>query len=155
MPNEQLGFITVQYRQHAVSEDVLFVLSCTNVPAGSIVSLSCVQGGPEPPIELPPTTVTDAQQFALGRLCYVPGDFNGVVTIRYTFFAPLSAEWSIELIPFIPVSPDDERYEQGLTLSAWSLTCSNLQIIPNNIRFIKQNVRVIEHVNPSNLPYIR
>src|SRR5438552_3785372 len=68
MPGEVSGFISVRYNHMNIGEDVLFVLSCTNVPIGSIVSFSCVQPGPEPPIELPATTVTNAQQFALGKL---------------------------------------------------------------------------------------
>src|SRR5947208_3090265 len=80
MPGEVIGFISVLYNHMNIGEDVLFVLSCTNVPIGSIVSFSCVQPGPEPQIELPATTVTHAQQFALGKLCYVPADFAGEIT---------------------------------------------------------------------------
>jgi hypothetical protein len=148
IPNELIGFISVQYRQLNVSEDVLFVLSCRNVPTGSIVSLSCNQGGPEPPVDLPPTPVTNDQQFALGKLCYIPANFNGIITIRYTFFVlPIPADCSIELIALIPVSADDERYAQGVVLSDLNLVCLNLQVIPNNIRFIKQDVTIVEHLS--------
>lgn len=148
IPNELIGFISVQYRQPNISEDVLFVLSCRNVPIGSIVSCSCEQPGPEPTIELPPTAVTNAQQFALGRLCYVPAEFNGIITIRYTFFVlPLPADCSIELIALIPLSPDDKRYEQGIVLSDLNLVCANLPNIPKNIRFIKQEVTIVEHLS--------
>jgi|GEM_PF-5444808 len=148
LPNEVIGFISVQYRQHHVSEDVLFVISCTNVPTGSIVSFSCVQAGPEPPIELAPATVSDAQHFALGKLCYIPADFIGVITLRYTFFVlPLPEQCLIELLALIPVSIEDERYESALPLSALNLALLNLQNIPYNMRFIKQEVKIIEHLS--------
>lgn len=148
LPNEVIGFISVQYRQHQVSEDVLFVINCTNVPIASIVSFSCIQAGPEPPIELAPATVSNAQHFALGKLCYVPTDFIGVITLRYTFFVlPLPEQCSVELLALIPVSPEDERYERALSLSALNLVLLNLQNIPNNMRFIKQEVKIIEHLS--------
>jgi hypothetical protein len=148
LPNEVIGFISVQYRHHHIGEDVLFVINCINVPTGSIVSFSGIQAGPEPPIELAPTIVSDSKQFGLGKLCYIPADFAGEITLRYTFFVlPLPERCSIELLALIPVTPDDERYNSALSLSALNMVLLNLPNIPINMRFIKQEVKVIERLS--------
>src|SRR5688572_25878488 len=80
---------SINYDQGGTTEDIYFQVICKNVPVGSKVAFSSGTAGPNPPINLPPTTVTNGSSFIAGMQTSVPGTF--VSDISYSYWAASSS----------------------------------------------------------------
>lgn len=69
----------VDYDQGMEGSMILFTLICTNLPIGTVVGFKAEQPGPNPPIELYPTTVVTYPSFATGIQCSVPAQYRSVI----------------------------------------------------------------------------
>ena len=74
---------TVQYEQGDESALVMFMLRCTNVPIGTVVSLQSDNPRTQPPIVIPPTIVNSYPSFVVGITCEVPAGYNAKLTYCY------------------------------------------------------------------------
>lgn len=72
------------YDQGGVADTVRFDIVCSYVPLNSVVSFSCGVGGPTPPINMPPSIVTNYPSFIVGMNSLVPGDFKADISYSYT-----------------------------------------------------------------------
>lgn len=72
----------VHYEQGDTGSVMHFILSCKNAPVGTEVALSCPSGGPNPPIHMPRTKITEPNQ-DLGVICDVPANFSGEITYYF------------------------------------------------------------------------
>lgn len=70
----------MNYDQGTEASKIQFSLICHNIPKGSVVGFRSNTPGPNPPIELPPTTVVTSPTFIIGMVCYVPADYKCVIT---------------------------------------------------------------------------
>jgi hypothetical protein len=95
---------SVEYEQGNEAGEMEFMLKCTNLPVGTIVGFSCGQGGPIPPINLPPTVVTTYPTFVTGLMSYVPANFEGVIYYYGDFKETPPADAKITLQIFYTVN---------------------------------------------------
>lgn len=108
---------TINYDQGTVASDILFQIVCTNVALNSKVAFSCGQAGPTPPINLPPTTVTNSASFIAGVLSSVPANFQA--DISYSYWSngnPPASGFSITIQGMLPSTPDSSLYVHSSTL---------------------------------------
>ena len=113
---------TVQYNQGNEQGDMAILITCSNVPVGAEVAFSCGTPGPNPPINLPRTKVTNSSSFVVGITSVIPANFNS--SIAYSYWAngtvPLP-NWSIGLsvVYFVPSS--NSLYKHGKTFEELGL----------------------------------
>jgi hypothetical protein len=97
---------TINYTQGATAGILQFVLQCQNVPVGAQVAFSCGTPGPNPLINLPPTTVTNGSSFVIGMVSNIPANF--VSNISYSYWAngnPPPPGFQITLIAYYYIPP--------------------------------------------------
>ncbi len=103
---------TINYTQGQQAGTLQFVLQCQHVPVGSKVAFSCGTPGTNPPINLPPTTVTNGESFVIGMVSNVPANF--VSNISYSYWANGNPPpgFSITLIAYYYVPPTEKALMQ-------------------------------------------
>lgn len=62
--------------------DAQITILCTNFPPGSTISFSCNVPGPNPPMDMPPVTVTTSPEFESGQQSVIPAKFSGLITYK-------------------------------------------------------------------------
>ena len=70
----------MDYDQGSESSKIQFTLICHNIPKGSVVGFKSNVPGPNPPIDLPPTTVVSYPNFVVGIMCEVQANYKCVIT---------------------------------------------------------------------------
>ncbi|HEY8930225.1 MAG TPA: hypothetical protein VIM55_13590 [Mucilaginibacter sp.] len=83
------GFVfsnQVSFQIGPYSGQVLFLISCKDIPLGCQVSFSAGSPGTSPAVYLPPVTVTSSPNFSAGVQCNVPADY--ISDIYYTLITP-------------------------------------------------------------------
>ena len=70
----------MDYDQGTESSKIQFTLICQNIPKGSVIGFRSNEPGPNPPIDLPPTTVVTYPAFTTGIMCQVPANYKCVIT---------------------------------------------------------------------------
>jgi hypothetical protein len=113
-PAHPVSTTTVNYSQGVQGGLVYLNMRCENVPDGSKISMSCGTPGPDPMIEVKPTTVSNTigsdgmARFSLTLYSKIPDDWTS--DISYTWYSegktPLPG-MKIFLDPIMPAAYDD------------------------------------------------
>ncbi|HWZ16074.1 MAG TPA: hypothetical protein VNW95_12620 [Mucilaginibacter sp.] len=113
---------SVNYEQGTQGGPMSVIITCTNVPVGASVSFSCGTTGPNPPINLPQTTVTNSGSFVVGVSTNIPANF--VSNISYSYWAnnttPLPG-WNITLTVVYFVNSTNELFKHALSFKKLGL----------------------------------
>lgn len=110
----------VNYDQGGVADTVRFDIVCDYVPLNSTVSFSCGAAGPKPPINMPPSLVTNYPSFIVGMNSVVPGDFMADISYSYTAAKdkPVPPEgFSISIEASVKTQPGTLLHGYGKTLA--------------------------------------
>lgn len=112
----------VDYDQGSQGGNMTVLLTCTNVPKGAAVSFSCGTPGPNPPINLPQTTVTDSNSFVVGMSTVIPDNFKSTITYSYWANGTTPAPgWNITLSVVYFVPPTNSLFTHGVTFEQLGL----------------------------------
>jgi hypothetical protein len=98
----------IHYEQGDTSEEVHFLVECTNVTPGCFVGFNCGTKGPNPPIDLPKTEVTKSTE-SIGIATQVPAGFDSYITLLYWANGktqPENAKFALRAI-YIPPSGEE------------------------------------------------
>lgn len=100
---------TVDYQHGDLEEDAVFLLTCKACPIGSEVAFSCETSGPNPPIAVSKTKITDSTSQVLGIRSKVPAGFESKITFSYWANGGKPGKgFSIALSANYPVSMEDD-----------------------------------------------
>lgn len=77
---------TAFYEQGDYSGKTIFQLVCTNTPVGTIVTFKSDNPDTQPPVYLPPTSVSTYPKFTVGVACDVPAGYT--CNLIYCFTLP-------------------------------------------------------------------
>lgn len=73
------------YEQGTEGSQILFTLICSGLPVGTVVGFKADKPGPNPPIELYPTTVVTYPSFVTGIVCNVPAGYEATIVYYADF----------------------------------------------------------------------
>lgn len=112
---------STQYVQGGIGANMYILVTCTGCPIGSTIAFSCGVAGPNPAINLPPTTITKEQGFITGVYSEVPANYVSNMSISYVPNGNPLPGFDITMSAQYVVPPTHELYCYGRNLSGLGL----------------------------------
>jgi hypothetical protein len=117
----------VKYDQGPTGALIHFLLSCKNVPVGAAVAFSCGTPGPQPPINLNKTTITNPYSQDVGMATNVPDNFSSYITYQYWSMGTKPPPgWEIKLQAIYIVPADHKLYDIAQPLESFKIPADQI-----------------------------